>query len=88
MKGCFQLGKPVLAIGSLLAMLLVSGMVWYRADFPIPRSGKGGAWAWLPGGALHWMGTQQSRLQHWKSGHLTRRMVVTGTCWKATDPHR
>ena len=69
-------------------MLLVSGMVWYRADFPIPRSGKGGAWAWLPGGALHWMGTQQSRLQHWKSGHLTRRMVVTGTCWKATDPHR
>ena len=74
--------------GLVLALLLASGTAWYRADFPVPRSGKGGPWAWLPDGACHWMGTQQSRLRHWKSGHVTRRMVLSGTLWKATDPGR
>lgn len=78
----------VVSTGFVLALLLASGTAWYRADFRIPSSGKGGPWAWLPDGAKHWMGTQQSRLRHWKSGHVTRRMVLAGTSWKATDPGR
>lgn len=76
------------ATGLVLALLLASGAAWYRADFPIPSSGKGGPWAWLPGGAWHWVGTQQCRLKHWKTGHVTRRTVLSGTLWKASDPGR
>lgn len=78
----------VVCTGLVLALLLASGTTWYRADFPVPGMEKGGPWAWLPDGAKRWMGTQQCRLKHWKTGHVTRRMVLAGTFWKATDPRR
>jgi hypothetical protein len=88
MKGTHRLHKPVLVIGFMLVVLLASGTAWYRADFPVPGMGKGGPWAWLPDGAKSWTGTQQSRLRHWKTGHVTRRTVLSGTLWKASDPGR
>ncbi len=69
---------------SLPLVLLASGYLWYRYNFPIPRVlvdpndpfGQG---------KLAWMYPYQDRLVHWKFRQFTPRVPLAGSRWRHPD---